>query len=134
MPYFATVIMLYPVQPHYASWSITLTCGMVYKNLVPSSQKTQHACIIKTNQFIRFKEISTVYSDIHAGQIKPFSFCKMRRILALVVFTSGGWVGPTAILDDLEKIKSYLPGFECRTVYNVARRVIRPTVLSWLQV
>jgi hypothetical protein len=82
---------------------------MVYKYFVPTSQKTQHVCAKKTDQLMLFKEMNTVYCEKHTSHIKPPSGCKMRRILAMVFYTPGVWVGPTASVDDLKKRESSCP-------------------------
>jgi hypothetical protein len=39
---------------------------MFLKNIITASHKTRRVCIIKTSRLMLFKEIITVYSEIHA--------------------------------------------------------------------
>ena len=108
---------------------------MVYKNLVPTSQKTQHVCIKNTDKLMRFKEINTVFCENHTGHVKSPSVCKMRRILAparLYPWKLGG----SNQFGRFEEKRTllFLPRLEYRTVQGVAQPVTRPATLSWLQV
>ena len=58
---------------------------------------------------MRFKEINTVFCENHTGHINAPSVCKLRRILAPVVYTPGSLVGTTASLDHLKKREPSCP-------------------------